>query len=278
MDCATFKDLAALFALGALSAEERRACEAHLADPRAHDGCFAVLSAAAEAVSALDGDAATPTPPAHVWTAIETRVMPAARRAQRLQRRNRIWMTATVACAAALTLVFLQRRDLDTQLASATRDAATKQIAASTLQQERDACRGRVDTLERAARANQLRAEAVSLLQLPGTQLFALAQEKNHKATANGIIHTGVKRVFVVADGLPHVDGHDYEMWIARRGKVVAAGVVETDDAGRAVFRIDYDKLLEAEGAPEAVMITLEPHGGNLATPGPTVLLGTIRS
>ena len=47
MTCVEFKEIAALFAAGALDPPERSAAEAHLGEPT-HEGCFEVLRGARE--------------------------------------------------------------------------------------------------------------------------------------------------------------------------------------------------------------------------------------
>ncbi len=264
MDCATFKEMAALFALDALDATERAACEAHLRAAQ-HDGCIEALSNAMAAVSSLDET--PPAPPPRVWASIEERIGPSARRLARARRR--VWLASglAVACAAALVLVVISRQQL-----AGTIDKRDQSLAATTRQ--RDACLIRVEQIEAEKR---FRDEAVALLQLRGTQLFPLAAEKGQKAEANAIMHTGLKRAFVVAEGLPSLPDRDYEMWVAKGKKVVSAGLVSVDSGGRALVRIDY-ATLTGDGAPDAMMITLEPRGGSTGTPGPTVLFGTPRT
>ncbi len=275
MDCATFKELAALFALGALEPAERAACEAHLAAPE-HDGCLEVLTKAMASVSSLDDHGATPPPAPRVWSAIAERITPSARRLRAARRRSLVTTALAVACAAALVLVVLNRRHVAGELEATRTQLATRDQTVASAVQRLDACTARVETIEAAER---LRNEAVGLLELPGTQLFPLAPEKGHKAAAaNAIMHTGLKRAYVVAEGLTTVPDRDYELWVAKGKKVVPAGLVTVDPRGRALVRIDYATLLGDVGAPDAMMITLEPRGGSLGAPGPTVLFGTPRT
>jgi anti-sigma-K factor RskA len=280
MTCHEFKDLVALFALGGLDPAERAACEAHLQSPGAHDGCLEALGEAMTSVSSLDDN--VPAPPAHVWAKIEHQVGPSARQQRRARRVT--FATMGFAAAAVAAIVFVQirgeRREAPLVAEVETLHVATRhadEVAAS-ITRERDACRAQLER-DVADRVDPLRAEAADLLQLPGTTLFPLGRDKAAAAgaSANAIMHTGVKRAYVVADGLtPGVDG-DYQMWIAKSSHVVPAGLVHVDPRGRAVVRIDYASLLGDVGAPDAIMITLEPRGGSQVVRGPTILIGSPR-
>lgn len=280
MTCNEFKDLVALFALGGLDPAERAACEAHVQSSDPHDGCLEALGEAMTSVSSLDEN--VPPPPAHVWAKIEHQVGPSARQHRRARRVAVATMGFAVAAVAAIVLVQLRGERRSAPLVAevealhvATRHA--DEVTAS-ITRDRDACRAQL-LRDEADRVDPLRAEAADLLQLPGTTLFPLGRDKAvaSGANANAIIHTGVKRAYVVADGLtPGVDG-DYQMWIAKRAHVVPAGLVHVDPRGRAVVRIDYASLLGDVGAPDAVMITLEPRGGSSTVRGPTILIGSPR-
>lgn len=271
MTCASFKEQVALLALGALDDAEHAACAEHLTLPIAHDGCREALLAALAGVDSLDDDA--PPPRAEVWSAIAERIAP-ARSLGRARRLNRVGWGAALVCAAAVVVMLLGRRDRDeVALASLRGRLATGEQTTAAAIHDRDACRVRVGELEAQDR---LRAEAVGLLELPGTQLFPLAPAKGRAASANAILHTGVKRAYVIADGLTPAHDGDYEMWIARGNRVLPAGTFAVDAHGRAVVAIDYAQLLD--GAPDTVMITLEPRGGSSVVRGPTILLGNPRT
>ena len=71
MKCAEFKENLAAFALDALTEDERRACEDHLADPGPHEGCEQELRRAFEAASLIGASLPIQSPGEHVWDAIE---------------------------------------------------------------------------------------------------------------------------------------------------------------------------------------------------------------
>lgn len=74
MDCGEFKELASVWALGALDEAEDAACAAHLASPEPHQGCGDSHREACTLTERLAG--AVPEHPvaARVWNAIEARV------------------------------------------------------------------------------------------------------------------------------------------------------------------------------------------------------------
>jgi anti-sigma-K factor RskA len=268
MDCADFKDLVALFALGALDASERIECEAHLALRIHHDHCAELYAEAMQTVAALGESLPAETPGTHVWAVIERGVRPSAQRVARARRRTAIASGVALACAAGLLFALWLRRGERAELAVAERTMASAML-------DRDQCRARVEDLEGKER---LRKEAVALLELPGTQLFPLQPQKGATAAANAIMHTGVKRAYVITDGLTPLADRDYQMWIAAGKHVVPAGVIRVDGHGRAVVKIEYAALLGPGTTPDAMMVTVEPRGGSAVVSGPTVLLGSPRS
>ncbi len=279
MDCATFKELVGLFALGALTADERAEAEAHLALPQ-HEGCLEALAEAMQGASVLDGDGhgQGERPAPQVWQLIQQRIAPNAARLRRARRIAR--MAGAFAAAAALLLAYVVYRPPGlgpalVAVESLRRESADKAAALTATTTERDECQKRNQLLEQDQR---LPGEAVALLQLAGTRLFPLPAEKGQTATANVILHSGLKRAFVVTEGLRPVAEHDYELWVAHGKKVVPAGLVHVDAAGRAVARVDYEKLLGDVGAPDAMMITLEPSGGGDVVRGPTIVIGVLHS
>src|SRR5581483_11762049 len=91
MTCAEFKELAAAYALGALTPEERAAADAHLAgaEPNEHAGCFEALAEASETANALALSLAPVKPRADLWKAIEAETAAAGGAAEPAPRRAR---------------------------------------------------------------------------------------------------------------------------------------------------------------------------------------------
>ncbi|HKA86982.1 MAG TPA: anti-sigma factor [Haliangiales bacterium] len=276
MTCAEFKELAALYALGGLDADERAACDAHLAEAK-HDGCLQALADASAAIEALGGDLPEVPPGPHVWKGIERRIGLAAIAPRR--RRGVAAVGWVVAAAAAAVAVFLwwDGRGKDREIAdlhAGQRDLlgriaeADKNLAA--VGSMRNACLQKLEGLERDL---EKRDQAIALLQLPGTQLFALAPGKDTPYQANAILHAGVKRAYVVATGLTPVPGKSYQMWVLKGKKAIPAGLIVGDAKGRALGRIDYATFL-AEGVPDAVAVTIEREGGSQTPNLPPILAG----
>lgn len=74
MTCAEFKENVAAFALGALEPDEHAACEAHLAEPRNHEGCLEELRRANETAAMLGASLPPAAPSEKVWQAIEAEI------------------------------------------------------------------------------------------------------------------------------------------------------------------------------------------------------------
>jgi hypothetical protein len=252
MTCAEFKEQVAAWALGALTAGESRAMEAHLAGAE-HQGCAEALRRARESL-ALIALAETPQrPSAAAWQAIERRLgeAPASSSA-------RPWIGWLVAAAAVL-LLFFTLRDRAQRLDEAAATARHEQ-------QLRAACTA---DLEHAQKNAQLRAEALALLEQAGTRLVPLAPQGATVASANVI--WSEHRAFVVGHALSPAPGKDYELWVIRGDQKIPAGLLRGDSL---VAAID-PKLLQG-GRPDALAVTLEAAGGRPQPEGPIVLVGKI--
>lgn len=275
MDCAKFNELVGLLALGAIHGDELAEVQAHLAEP-IHDGCQEALVVAMQGASVLDGAGPVVGPGPHVWRKIADKIASDVVRRRR-GKRTAVLGWAVAACAASLALYLALRppgrEALLTALDGARRENEARTASLTTAMAQRETCNKQLEALKDA---DLVRGEAVALLRLAGTQLFPLRAEKGQVATANAILHTGLKRAYVVADGLRPIADHDYELWVARGKKVVAAGVVHVDAQGRTVVRVDYEALLGDASLPDAMMITLEPAGGSTDAPGPTVVIGAM--
>jgi hypothetical protein len=262
MTCAEFKEQAAALALGVLDGNERAACERHLGEAIAHDGCAATLAQAEETAALLALALPPLAPPASLWTAIEQRtraVLPLGRR--------RSWLPATLgvlAAAAVLALIWSWRE----------RDSLQSELAAATARVHDEAgARARcVADLQAAQKDAALRREALALLERPGTRLVGLAAQGGEAATANVIL--GGERAFVVGRGLAAPAGKDYELWVIRGTRKIPAGLLRGGSDGALVSVIDPTLL--AGGAPDAIAVTLETAGGKPQPEGPIVMVGKI--
>lgn len=74
MKCSEFKENVAAFALDALTPEERRDCEAHLAESGPHEGCEDELRRAYETTALIGAALPEERPGSHVWGEIEAQL------------------------------------------------------------------------------------------------------------------------------------------------------------------------------------------------------------
>ena len=74
MTCDDFLNSAAAYVLGALDANEQRAMDAHLVEPREHPGCEAAVRNALETAAALARALPGMVSPGAVWKGFEAQV------------------------------------------------------------------------------------------------------------------------------------------------------------------------------------------------------------
>jgi anti-sigma-K factor RskA len=256
--CDELKQQAAAYALGALDAAEKAACEQHLAEAK-HDGCVEAVRAAAEAAGLL-AEALTPAAPSpSTWAAIEGRLRGVAP-----ARRGPPLVAWLLAAAAVLLIVWLgldraRMQDRASQLAEQLRTNETAKRAC-------------VAQLEQMKNDAQMRRDALALLGLSGTQLIALSQKGAEQA--NVIYHSGQKRAYVLGRNLAAPSGKDYELWVIRGERKIPAGLLRADSSGALIAAVD--PALLADGPPDAMAVTLEATGGKPQPEGPIVLVGKI--
>ena len=267
MTCAEFKERAAAMALGALSPEEMAEVEAHLRTTRAHEGCVELLRAMDETAALVAVSLPPVAPSPELWRAIEGRVSGVARITDRPRRRGWARGVGSVLAAAAVILVLLLVRDrvgLQRELAAAEERAANQE-------RQRAEC---VAELDKVRADDRLREEAIAMLRLPGTRAIRLAAQGDSRSSAHVLLHASDGRALLIGDGLRAPSGGDYELWVIRGERKIAAGLLRGDERGRLLTAID-PALLQG-GPPDAIAVTLEPAGGGPSPRGPIVMLGTI--
>ena len=275
MTCAELKELAPLYAIGALDAAERRAMEQHLAERIAHQGCEDALRQAVEA-AALLAQALPPIVPApRVWTAIDQAIASDAEPTQRRRAvprwdfRSLLENRALMGGLAALLLLAIGLRFF--QRVSDQRTAAT--LNAHLVEQD-EALRGCLGEILAMKRQMDLQQVAIDLLERPATQVVALAVQGGESYHANVILNQADKKAVVVAGALRAQKDRDYELWIIRGNEKIAAGLLHGDNQGRAIAEVD-GKLLAA--GVDAFAVTLEANGGGTSPKGPIVLVGAVK-
>jgi len=302
MTCAEFKNSVHAFVLDALDADERRACEAHLASAGPHDGCRAELARAREVAALLAMSVAPVEPRPEVWRAIAAKIGAAedrgegegrgarsratAERASSAARdpgrrpgragRGRSWREAaawTAAAAAVVALLFSAnaRRDALERLSAADRHAADETQNARDADQARQLC---VRELESAHGEVAVQQAALSLIQDPRTQLVQLAAQGGAPFRASAILNPTERRAIVLASQLAAQPGKSYELWVIRGAAKIPAGLLPEGGGAPTVASIDPQIL--AAGAPDALAVTIEPAGGSAQPTGPIVLLGAV--
>jgi anti-sigma-K factor RskA len=271
---ATLDELAAGYALGALDEAERARFEAELAS---NPDAVSALARAHIGAAALGAALPPVRPRREVWQAIEARLGEAE--APRRRSRTLGALPWVVAAAAAAAAIFLWRRSAESvhraeraeHLASFRASEVDSHQRALTAERSGFAeCRRDLDS---ARGELGIKAEAVALLELPDTRVVTLSAKGGGGHSGSAIVNLGQKQVVVVAAGLVAQAGKDYELWVIKGDKKVAAGLLHGGDRGQAIARVD--PALLGEGA-DAFAVTLEPAGGGAAPVGPIVLVGML--
>jgi anti-sigma-K factor RskA len=267
MTCAEFRELAALYALGALSADETAAAEAHLQEPN-HEGCFESLRTASAGTEALVRSLVPVKPADRVWRGIEAGVRPEDRRGHSrvMAMRERVaWFVAAAAvllCAAT----FFGRQKLiegNALLASswvetnAAKDECLHELSASRAQGE------------------QLRT-VVALLQSPSSKVVAFAPQPGQPAfAARAVVDLTQHKAMVLSASLPKQAGKDFQLWVIRGSSPEPAGLLRSDASGTVVAAIDPALL---GSSFDALAVSVEPTGGSPTgkPTGSVVLVGAL--
>jgi len=249
------------YALGALDPEESRAVEAHLAAEGPHPECEAALARARNAVAALASDLRPVIPPPRVWDAIArsigaAQVTPA--------RRVPGWAMG-LAAAAVLALLL----GGGAQIREARRSAMQANAAAAEC--ARDLADARIDVLRKD--------DALQLLVEPGTQLVSLkatAVAHGPLASTTGVVLFNARgRALFVGKSFASQTTQDYELWLIRDGKAVAAGLLPPGPDGKVLAEVRPELLAGAR--PAAFAVSLEKKGGETDAPkGPVFLTGAL--
>lgn len=269
-----FNESAAALAVGALSATEQAACEAFLASLTAGDECHVVWGRAREAAALIPQALRPVRPSPQTWDRIvaQVGVDAAAARAPASSRLSWGWAVAAVA-AVLFMWSFRDRSRLGAELEQATAELArttetSAQVAATRV--ERDGC---LAQLQEQNASFDLGREVVNLLEKGGTRLVALAAQGDMQASANAVVGSPGQSAFVMATGLMAKDGKDYQLWAIKGDKKHPAGLLQGDDNGRVMMKIDQGLLAQL---PDALAVTMEPAGGMPQPTGPIVMVGAV--
>jgi anti-sigma-K factor RskA len=245
-------DEAAAYALGALTAAERQAFEAHLAGcPR----CAAEVRSYAVVADGL-GQLATPVDPGSESRAALLRQLPGQRRVP--------WAWLATAAAVALAIgagsdamqVRGQMRGLEARL----RDAMVRADAS-----ERQVADARRSAFEAQSIVLVLAAPDLVRIDLAGQPAAPAATARAFWSRSRGLVFT--------ASNLPAPPkGRAYQLWVlTTQPAPISAGMLTLDKDGRVNARFDTPPDLPR---PVAMAVTLEPEGGVPAPTGDKYLVG----
>jgi anti-sigma-K factor RskA len=236
-----WQEQAAPYALGILSAEERRAFEAHLAECAA---CRADVQAFTEVAGALAHAAPSAEPP----LGLRDRVLAEARRVRPIHmgvaRRARLpWLAA----AAALLL------------------AVAGAVEAWRLTGRVHRLEHRITVLDSTMAADD---SALAVLTGPDVNVVSLAGS-DRQPSARVVWNRARNRFVVLAFDLPAAPpGRTYQLWAIAKGRSpMSMGTFNTDAFGRARVLLPVDQQIAALGFVDNCGLTQEPSGGS---PQPT--------
>jgi anti-sigma-K factor RskA len=246
-----YLELAAIYALGALDAEDRRRFEAHLAS-----GCSRCREAL-EAAERVAGELALVAPPVSLPDAVGRRLFERIRsdkpRLAKGPERSRgsalLWALAAAATVAAIGLaVQVQRLEERIESERSAREAAERE-------------------LDRFA-------ETIEAFTAPETRAVNLAgQGDTPGARARAFLDPENRRLFLYVYDLPAPPpGRTYQLWLIVGGTPVSMGTFGVEPDGRG--RLDSASVPSFEG-DVTVAVTVEPAGGVPQPTGPMVLLGS---
>jgi anti-sigma-K factor RskA len=275
-----FLDQVDAYALGALEPAEARALEQHLDVEGPHPLCEAALARAHETVATLAADLKPVAPPPHVWDGIARGIAraqepgpgapapqqpspsPAAPR-QPPRRRVPAW-TYGIAAAAVVTMIVS-----GVQVRQAWR--AAREVSAAASECRRELAEARIDVLRKE--------DALQLLTEPGTQLVSLKPTpvaEGALAQGKGVVLFNPRgRALFVGKSFAAQATRDYELWLIRNGKPVAARVLSAEPDGR-IFADVAPEMLTG-GRPTGFAVSLEQKGGERDAPkGPVFLTGAV--
>jgi anti-sigma-K factor RskA len=261
-----FGERAGAFALGALSLEERREFETHLA---ACADCRRDVREAALVAEGLGRAVEPQEPPA----GLRGRVLAAALASPRPDLR-RVIPTATIApartlppwllAAASIAAVALglYAWTLNTRLKATDAELRSAQATLATLETQVADLRRTTDDTSQAA--DVLGAADVVRVDLAGQPAAPQAAGRAFWSPSRGL--------FVTASNLPALPaGRVYQLWLVTDSQKVSAGLLRPDNAGRLRGVAHPSSSLE----PIAFAVTIEPEGGVPAPTGAMYLLGS---
>jgi anti-sigma-K factor RskA len=267
----------ALYALGSLDADERRAVERHLAG--GCDTCERELERWVEVAGSVPLSVDEAEPP-NLKPRLLERIETAAPRHKVL--RPRSWVTVPLAAAALAMLALGFVREMQIRAERRSHEQVVADLSAK-LSASRDALEEvRTVLAQREMDIGSLRAalaearETLAVVGARGLRMVTL-QETPDAPPANAHLLFSEKegKAIFYAFGLPPVEaGKTYELWwITEKEGPLQAGLFVPDQRG--LGQIEAMVPVDA-GAVQAAAVTIEPAGGLPKPSGPMVLLGKL--
>jgi anti-sigma-K factor RskA len=257
LDHDAIRELVPLYAIGALTPDERAVVESHAA------GC-AECAAELRAFAPIGVALAQAVPQVDPPPALRAAILAAAQRdrpARRASARLAPWLAAaamlvvTVGIAGYASTLRARIRSLESELASAL--------------QRVDEGERRVTVALRAAAA----AEApMAILTAPDVRRVDLAGQPAAPTASARAFWSRSRGLVITATNLPALPaGRIYQLWFVTAGAPVSAGLLTPDDRGRLTTTLDTPPNVPE---PVALAVTLEPAGGRPAPTGDKYLVG----
>jgi anti-sigma-K factor RskA len=269
-----WRDQAAAYALGALTADERKAFEAHLATCAE---CTAEVRSLMPAAAALAEAVPQVEPPA----ALRARVLTyATRSALPLEHRAATpistaavpkgrastlpsWLAvaASLAVAAGLGVYAFQLRDRVETLEARLQDALAR---AETSEGQ----------LANAVRVSTQAQTQIAVLTAPDVTRVDLAGQPVAPAASARAFLSRSRGVVLSASNMPPLQaGFTYQLWFIVNKVPVAGGLFQPDASGSSNVLLPVDPNAPR---PEALAVTSEPAGGSTMPTLPLVLVGSV--
>jgi anti-sigma-K factor RskA len=259
------RDLAGVYALGALDADERRRFEAHL---ETCDECRAEVRSLSPAVQGL----AVAVPYREPSAKLRTRVLevagavpagaPERTTSPGAERGWPVWLAAAASIAAVLLAGDSMR--LRSQLASVESRLRTAEARAAAA--EAGLLRARDEAASAQMTVAVLAAPDLARVDLEGQPPAASARGRAFWSRSRGL-------VFTAANLPPLPAGRSYQLWIVTPQAALSAGLLTPDDAGSVTATFETPPDLPT---PVAMAVTLEPEGGVPAPTGEKYLVGMV--
>jgi anti-sigma-K factor RskA len=258
-DETSMQELAAAYALGALSAEESRAFEQHLAaSPELQREVQEYREVGAVLATMARGPAPAPDLKNRVLERISaSKVRPLAGPAKRAHPAfHWIAMAASVALAAGLAF----------SLVSTRQELASRRAATDSLRTALAAVEGRL----------QMREKTLNWILEPGIELSVLNSTGNAEPKIQFFMNRQKRVAMVHAFNLgPAEAGRVYQLWFIQDGKPVPSVTFNSESDGHAM--IENITVPVGSGITHAA-VTVEPEGGSQAPTSPVMLLGALRT